>query len=59
MHHSVDFVLSHRVEPSDSGKALAATHPVLFIRGVHSIAYITPFAVWAVPAAWLLKVGRP
>jgi hypothetical protein len=52
---------------ADSGKVLAALliylvaftlALLLFVRGFHSIAYITLFAVWAVLAAWLQKAGR-
>jgi uncharacterized membrane protein len=52
---------------SESGNALAALLIYLvalvlalslFARGFHSLAYLTLFAVWAVLASWLQKVGR-
>jgi hypothetical protein len=55
------------VRHDDSGKALAALLIYLvaftlalffFVRGFHSLAYITLFVVWAVLAAWLQKGGR-
>lgn len=58
---------SSPVQQDDSGKALAALliylvafvlTLFLFVRGFHSLAFVTLIVVWAVLAAWLQKGDR-